>query len=77
MKIDRALLQERWYNTEESDEKCVLNELIGLSWGLDSTSLKCSYEFIMLNLSLERRKEHWKLFYKTVLKQCKQNHVYI
>ena len=29
------------------------NDLTGLSLGLDSMSLKCSYEFRMMNFSLE------------------------
>ena len=44
-----------------------MNESTGLSRETpDSTILKCS-------MSLERRKEHWKLFYK----QCQENHVQI
>ena len=40
-------------DTEESEEECVMNESIGLSLGFDSMSLKFSYEFRMMNLSLE------------------------
>ena len=35
------------------EEQCLLNESTGFSWGLNSMSLKCSYEFIIRNLSLE------------------------
>ena len=42
--------QKEWQDTENSEEQCVLNELNGLRWGLNSMSLKCSYGFRMLNL---------------------------
>ena len=35
---------------EESEEKRVMNDLTGLSSGFNSMSLKCSYEFIMMEL---------------------------
>ena len=34
-------------------EQCILYELTWLSWGLNSMSLKCPYDFRMMNLSLE------------------------
>ena len=43
-----------------------MNYLTVFIWGLNSMSFKYSYEFIMMNLSLEWQREHWKLFYKTV-----------
>ena len=52
MKIDRKLAQEGLYNTEESKEKYIINELSGLSLGLESMSLKFSNGFIILNFSL-------------------------
>ena len=72
MTIKKTLVQEGWYETEESGEQCVLNDSTGLIWGLESMSLKSSYEFIMMILSLEWWREHWKLFInsvKTVLKK--------
>ena len=52
-----------------------MNESTELSWGFESMSLKCSYEFRIMNPSIEQRRVHWKMFYKTVWKQCQQNHV--
>ena len=34
----RTLVKESWQDTEESEEKCVLNDLNGLSWGFNSMS---------------------------------------
>ena len=60
---------------DESEEQRVMNDLTGLSSGFNSMSLKCSYEFRMMNFILEWWKEHWKIFYQTVWKQCQENHV--
>ena len=60
-----------YVSSEYSKEQYFMNELTGLSWGLDSMSLKCSYEFRMMNLSSERWREHQKLFYK----KCQENDV--
>ena len=46
-------VQEGLWNTEESDEKYVLNDLNEFSWVFESMSLKCSYDFRMMNLSFE------------------------
>ena len=48
--MDRILVKYGWQDIEESEETNVLNDLTGLSWGLDSMILKFSYEFIMMNL---------------------------
>ena len=53
MKIDRTLVKDGLHDTEDSEQKCVLNYATGLSWGLDSMSLKFSYKFIIMNLTLE------------------------
>ena len=37
---------------EDSEEQCALNNSKYFSWGLESVSLKRSYEFIIINLSL-------------------------
>ena len=55
-----------WQDTEDSKEQCVLNDSTGLSWGLNSINLKCSYEFRKNNLSLEWWREHWNFS----MKQC-------
>ena len=38
--------------------KCVINDSTGLNWRLDSTNLRFSDEFIMMNLSLEGQRYH-------------------
>ena len=62
---------ETWQDTEESEEKYVLDDSTGLSWGLKSMGLKYSYEFIMMNLSWYRWREHWNFS----IKQFQEDHV--
>ena len=45
-----------WLDTGDPEEQWVLNDSTGSNWGFDSMSLKLSYDFIMMNLNLELKK---------------------
>ena len=51
MEIDRTLIKDGWQDTDDSEEKCVLNDSTGLIRRINSISLNYSNEFRMMKLS--------------------------
>ena len=52
MLIAGAINGWNWYDIEESEEQYFMNNLTELSWGLDSMSFECSFEFRIMNKTL-------------------------